>query len=111
MKTRLYSFDSLKPQFLYRKNWGLQGCILILLFLLKNSVCGYTLENHLAEAVLTSTHNLRFEQKYENCQNVSSKSFHSLAVKFSIHLNRHVFMMAMMRLFFLSLFPFYGFLD
>ena len=32
--------------------------------------------NRLAEAVLTSTHNLCFELKYENYQNFSSESFH-----------------------------------
>ena len=44
-------------------------------------------------AVLTSTHNLRFEQKYENYQNVSSESFQFLVVKLSIYLNRRVFVM------------------
>ena len=47
--------------------------------------------NH--EAVLMSTYNLNFEQKYENYQNFSSESFHFLVVKFSIHLNRSVFVM------------------
>ena len=49
--------------------------------------------NCLAEAVLTSTHNLCFEQKYENCQNFSSESFHFWVVKFSIYLYRRVFVM------------------
>ena len=40
-----------------------------------------------------STHNLFFEQKYENYQNFSSESFHFLVVKFSIYLNRRVFVM------------------
>ena len=38
------------------------------------------------EVVLMSTHNLCFEQKYENYQN-----FHFLVEKFSIYLNRGVF--------------------
>ena len=38
-----------------------------------------------------STNNLCFEQKYENYQNFSSESFHFLVVKFSMYLNRHVF--------------------
>ena len=39
--------------------------------------------------------NLCFEQKYKkkNFQNVSSESFHFLLVKFSIYLNRRVFIM------------------
>ena len=43
--------------------------------------------------VLTSTHNLCFEQKYEKYQNFLSKIFHFLVVKFSVYLNRHVFLM------------------
>ena len=49
--------------------------------------------NRLAEAVLTSTHNLCFEQKYENCQSFLSENFQFLVVKFYIYLNRHVFVM------------------
>ena len=49
--------------------------------------------NCLTEAVLTSTHNLCFEQKYENYQNFSSESFHIWLVKFSMYVNRHVFIM------------------
>ena len=40
-----------------------------------------------------STHNLCFEQKYEKYQKCLSKNFPFLAVKFSIYLNRHVFVM------------------
>ena len=42
---------------------------------------------------LTSTHNLCFEQKYEKYQNFLSENFQFLDVKFSIYLNRHVFIM------------------
>ena len=45
------------------------------------------------EAVLTSTHNLYFEQKHEKYQNFLSENFHFLVVKFSIYLNRHAFVM------------------
>ena len=55
-----------------------------------------TRENRLGEAVLTSTHNLCFEQKYENYQNFSSENFHILVVKISIYLNRHVFIMSLL---------------
>ena len=41
-----------------------------------------------------STHNPCFEQKYEKYQNFLSKNFHFLVVKFSVYLNRHVFVMA-----------------
>ena len=47
----------------------------------------------LTEAVLTSTHNLCFEQKYEKYQSFLSENFQFLEVKFSIYLNRRVFVM------------------
>ena len=72
-KTRLYNTDPLKPT-------------------LKNINCGYSLEP-LPEAVLTSTHNLCFEQKYKRYQSFLSKNFQFLEVKFSIYLNRRVFVM------------------
>ena len=50
-------------------------------------------QNCLTEAVLTSTHNLCFEQKYEKYQNFLSENVHFLVVKFSVYLNRHVFIM------------------
>ena len=43
--------------------------------------------------VLTSTHNLCFEQKYENISVFCLKIFRFLEVKFSIYLNRRVFVM------------------
>ena len=52
-----------------------------------------TRKNRLVEAVQTSTHNLCFEQKYEIYQNFSFENFHFLVVKFSVYLNRHVFVM------------------
>ena len=43
--------------------------------------------------VLTSTHNLCFEEKFEKYQNFLSDNFHFLEVKFSIYLNRLVCVM------------------
>ena len=40
-----------------------------------------------------STHNLCFQQKYENDQSFLSENFHFLEVKFSIYLNRRVLVM------------------
>ena len=40
-----------------------------------------------------STHNLCFEQKYEKYQIFLSEIFPFLEVKFSVYLNRHVFVM------------------
>ena len=42
-KTRLYSFDPLKPHF-YIVKLGFTGVYIIYLFLLKNIYCGYSLE-------------------------------------------------------------------
>ena len=50
-------------------------------------------QNRPDEAVLTSTHNLCFEQNPEKYQNFLSENFHFLVVKFSVYLNRHVFVM------------------
>ena len=38
-----------------------------------------------------STHNLCFEQKYEKYRKFLSENFHFLVVKFSVYLNRRVF--------------------
>ena len=40
-----------------------------------------------------STHNLCFEQKYHKYQSFYMKNFQFLEVKFSIYLNRRVFVM------------------
>ena len=52
-----------------------------------------TRKNRLAKAVLMSTHNLCFEQNDEKYRNFLSENFHFLVVKFSVYLNRHVFVM------------------
>ena len=48
-----------------------------------------------SEAVLTGIHNLCFEDKYEKYRNFLSENFEFLAVKFSLSLNRRVFVMDM----------------
>ena len=53
-----------------------------------------TRKNRLAEAVLMSTHNLCFEQKYKKYLNFFiKKHFPVFVVKFSIYLNRRVSVM------------------
>ena len=56
----------------------------------QNIDCGYPLDR-LAEAVLTSTYSLCFEQKYEKYQRFLSENFQFLEVKFSTYLHRRVF--------------------
>ena len=81
-KKRLYSFDPLKPHF-YIVKLGFTGVYVIFLISAQN----------IDEAVLTNTHNLCFEQKCEKYQKFLSENFHFLVGKFSIYLNRHVFVM------------------
>ena len=59
----------------------------------KNIDCGNSLEP-IGEAVLTSTHNLCYGQKYENYQSFLSENVQFLEVKFSIYLNRRVTVMS-----------------
>ena len=44
-------------------------------------------------AVLTRTHNLCFERKYEKISDLLSENIQILVVKVSIYLNRRVFVM------------------
>ena len=83
-KTYLYNFDPLKPHF-YIVKLGFTGVNIIFLISAQ--------KHRLCEAVLTSTHNLCFEQKCENYQSFLSENFQFLEMKFSIYLNRHVFIM------------------
>ena len=64
----------LNPTF-YIVKLGFTGVYIIFVISAKNINCG-TRENRLAEAVLTSTHNLCFEQKYEKYQNFLSVNSH-----------------------------------
>ena len=58
-----------------------------------------TRQNRLIEAVLTSTNNLCFEQKYEKVSDYFIENFpfffffFFLVLKFSVYLNRRVFVM------------------
>ena len=62
-KTCLYNSDPFIPHF-YTVKLGFTGVYIIVLISAQNINCGYSLES-LCEAVLTSTHNLCFGQKYE----------------------------------------------
>ena len=91
-KPCLYKVDPLKPHF-YIVKLGFTGVYIIFLISAQNIDCGYSLEPLLSEAVLTSTHNICFEQKCEKYQNFYLKIFIFLVLKFSVYLNRHVFVM------------------
>ena len=91
MKTCLYNFDPLKPHF-YIVKLGFTGVYIIFLISAQNIHCGYSLEPP-RRGGSNEYHNLCFEQKYEKYQSFSSKNFQFLEVKFSIYLNRRVFVM------------------
>ena len=76
-KTYLYNFDPFKPH-LYIVKW-------VYLFLIS--------AQNISEAVLTSTHNLIFVQKYEKYLSFLSENFQFLEMKFYMYLNRGVFVM------------------
>ena len=61
-KTCLYNFDPLKPHF-YIVKLGITGVYIIFLIAAEN------------QAVLTSTHNLCFEQKYEKYRSFLPENF------------------------------------
>ena len=84
-KTCLYNFDPLKPHFCIVK-LGFTGVYII--FLISAQIHRLLVLVRTAEAILTSTHNLCFEQKYEKYF-----IFQFLEVKVSIYLNRRVFVM------------------
>ena len=79
-RTRLYSFDPLKPHF-YIEKLGSTGVFIIVLILLKNIDCGYSLDQ-----------SMFWEKNMKNIRKIS-KNFLFLVVKFSIYLNRRVFVM------------------
>ena len=87
MKTYLYNFDPLKPHF-YIVKLGFTGVYTISLISAKKHRLWI-----LVEAVLTSTHNQCFRAEIRNISKFLSENFQFLVVKFSIYLNRHVFVM------------------
>ena len=90
-RTRLYNFDPLKPHF-YIVKLGFTGVYIIFLISAQKHRL-WVLVRTACEAVLKSTHNLCFDQKYEKYLNFLSGNFHFLVVKFSAYLNRRVFVM------------------
>ena len=101
-KTCLYNFDPLKPHF-YIVKLGFTGVYIIVHIFAQNYRLWVLFKVASNEAVLTSTHNLCFEQKYEKYPSFwvfffflfffLSATFQFLEVKFSTYLNRRVFVM------------------
>ena len=74
------------PNF-YVVKLGFTGVYIIFLISAQKTLIVDTRQNHFGEPVLTSTHNLCFEQKYEKMSEFLSENFQFLVVKFSIYLN------------------------
>ena len=91
-KTRLYSFDPLQPHFYIIKLWFTWVCISFLI-----SAQKHRLWVLVRTALLRSSNKFpQLEQKHENYQNFTPEFFHFFfffVVKFSIYLNRRVFVM------------------
>ena len=94
-KTYLYNFDPLKPHF-YIVKLGFTGVYIIFLISAQNIDCGYSLEPP-QRGGSTKYHYLCFEQKYEKYRSFLSENFQFLEMKFSIYLNRRVFVMVVKR--------------
>ena len=86
----LYNFDPLNPTFI-SKTWVYRDIHSFSYFCSKTKIMVLGDSNEY--------HNLHvcFEQKYEKYQNVLSEKFHFLVEKFSVYLNRRVFVMAILR--------------
>ena len=92
MKTCLYNFDPLKPHF-YIAKLGFTGVYIIFLIFAQNTDCGYSLElprrggsNEYPQSM--------FSAEIWKISEFLSENFQFLEVKFSVYLNRHVFVMS-----------------
>ena len=90
-KTYLYNFDPLKPHF-YTVKLGLTGVYIIFLFLLKYIDCGYSLEQ-LLWGGSNEYPQYMFWAGIWKISEFLSENFLFLVVKFSIYLNKRVFVM------------------
>ena len=90
-KTYLYNFDPRKPHF-YIVKLGFTGVYIIFLISAQKHRLWYSLEPP-RRGGSNEFPNLCFEQKYEKYQFFLSENLQFLVVKFSIYLNRRVFVM------------------
>ena len=91
-KTYLYNFDPLKPHF-YIVKLGFTGVYIIFLFLLKNIDCGYSLEPPRRGGSNEYSQSMFLSRNMKNIRIFYLKIFISWVVKFSVYLNRNVFVM------------------
>ena len=91
MKTCLYNSDPLKPHF-YIAKLGFTRVYIIFLISAQKHRLWYSLEPP-RQGGSNEYPQSMFEEKFEKYQNFLSENFHFLVVKFSVYLNRHVFVM------------------
>ena len=84
-KTRLYNFDPLKHHF-YIVKLGFTGVYIIFLISAQKTYFGYSLEPPCQGGSNECP-------QFEEYQSFKSENFQFLELKFSIYLNRHVFVM------------------
>ena len=91
-KTYLYNFDPLKPHF-YTVKLGFTGAHTIFLISAKNIDCGYSLEPPRRGGSNEYPQSIFWVEKWKNIRFFLSENFQFLVVRFSIYLNRRVFVM------------------
>ena len=95
-KTFLYNFDPLKPHF-YIVKLGFTG-VYIFLYLLKNIDCGYSLEPPRRGGSNEYPQSMFWAEIWKVAGFFLSDFFQFLEAKFSIYLNRRVFVMLRIKL-------------
>ena len=91
-KTRLYNFDPRKPQF-YIVKLGFTGVYIIFLIFAQKIDCGYPLEPPHRGGSNEYPQSMFWAEIWKISDFFLSENFHFLVVKFSVYLNRHVFVM------------------
>ena len=92
MKTRLYNFDPLKHHF-YTVKLGFTGVYIIFLISAQNIDCGYSLEPPRRGGSNEYQQSMFWAEIWKNIRVFLSENFQFLEVKFSIYLNRRVYVM------------------
>ena len=91
-KIYLYNFDPLKPHF-YIVKLGFSGVYIIFLISAQNKDCGYSLEPPRRGGSNKYPQSMFWAQIWKNIRIFLSENFHFLVAKFSVYLNKHVFVM------------------
>ena len=91
-KTYLYNLDPLKPHF-YIVKLGFTGVYIIFLISAQNIDCGYSLEPPRRGGSNEYPQSMFCAEVWKISEFFLSENFQFLEIKFSIYLNRHVFVM------------------